>query len=63
MSQYLQHCTNVITKKSGLQGASDILLIFTVVLSNGSPGGGGCTNKVIPKQLISQKLGISQHGF
>lgn len=61
MSQYLQHCTNVITKKSGFQGASDILLIFTVVLSNGSPG--GCTNKVIPKQLISQKLGISQHGF
>lgn len=41
MSQYLQHCTNVITKKSGFQGASDILLIFTVVLSNGSPGGGG----------------------
>lgn len=40
MSQYLQHCTNIITKKSGFQGASDILLIFTVVLSNGSPGGG-----------------------
>lgn len=41
MSQYLRHCTNVITKKSGFQGASDILLIFTVVLSNGSPGGVG----------------------
>lgn len=41
MSQYLQHCTNVITKKSGLQGASDILLIFTVVLSNGSRFSGG----------------------
>lgn len=41
MSQYLQHCTNVITKKSGFQGASDILLIFTVVLSNGSRFSGG----------------------